>query len=404
MSKSNELENPLLISPEEAINKLTAAEEKGRQLEIKIEGIYNANYDHPVEIKPIKDLRIQFHNWHKYAGSVISEIYLNKEYSKRFDRNPLDEKRFLLTPKKLRQNLIRIYEESNYSYRLRNATPKDLPSIKREILNEIGDIETHWDFEKRYMIADLREAIEEKLKIITDRLAYLLEFGEYQGILIMEIPIVDFPFEIKAIFPKDSIRFDPKTKWNEGTWETVFNKIHQDARTAKMAMFEADRELLREPNRRTIEIYAAYLKKDDFFTIRDKLLALKRRFEDRVKAAFPSDKIEIDPSWYREAPEFDYKEFNLSFEKLKDYAVNLIYIVESLPRYLSNEGASAPKKGNSKASYAERSETRQKYERIKKEIKRLKEQNPKYPYTTIFIMVAKELKTTSSTVRRAYYG
>ena len=428
MNTSLGLSQPLLIPTGEARAKLESWYQKGNDLHDGVRRAYNADhFDAPIEIVVIRKFLKKTEDWFDSVSTGLKGIYANEEYVKRFISKPFDEKRFTLTPAILKKNLVHRFETSNYQSRLSKAKPAEIKQIMREIMKDIGPIDSHWNAEKGRMIANLHSRLIEGLEYLLDRMAFLGVFGQMQELMQIEFDLMDAHNTILKTFTEDPFRMTEIE--DEDYYRRLFEEMEKTKTFNLETHINAKIETLRNPKHKKFEIENKQLLKifydgtgqmvdsiseggpywlNIFNERSDSIIEAKRRFSQSFQKIFNVDPSNYMAEWGSSPPKYDLKHSRYSFEELGKYGFEQLYILSCLPNIIIESRLSKRNiktiKTKTDAAYAVRPETKRKYEGINKEIKKLGEQHPKYTYTTIFKMVADELKTTSSTVKRAYYG
>jgi hypothetical protein len=272
----------LLIPQEEAVNIIKDCLEKGYVIEKNIEDYRTETWNSPSDKKIIDKLKKSLSQWIDYVSDHLVEIYSNHAYVHRFNPEKLDDEWYSLTPQKLKNKMIKNSEgDIRYIYRLRDlvnlsdqkAKQKKEREIRREIIKGIGEMESHWNFEKKHMVNDLKINIEKKTEYLEDRLAYLEVFGGDSRTIEIEFLRIDAVQRLIGSLPEETVELDPMPKvkgalnQTDKKWESLFNKITEEGKDFETAKMEYRREILLSPRYYTMTIYSDLLTDNDFLVI-----------------------------------------------------------------------------------------------------------------------------------------
>jgi hypothetical protein len=420
--------NPLLIPTREAKAKLESWYQAGHDLHDKVEKAYNANHtEAPIDVAVIRKFLKNIEDWFDRVSSDLKGIYLNEDYVKRFLANPFNKKWFALTQAILKDNLVQLYKTGNYRNRLSMAGPAEIKQIMREIMNDIGSIEPHWNAEKDRMINNINERLKEGLDYLLDRIAFIGAFGEVPGLIQIELDLADTQSIILNAITKDP--FIMAEISDDNYFSRLFEEMEKSKSFGLDTHIEAKIDTLRNPTHKKFEIEKKQLLEifydgtgrmvdslsvggpywlNIFNERADSIIEAKRRFNQSFQRTFNPTPSDFIAEWADSPPKYDLNHSRYSFEELGKYGFEQLYILSSLPNiiiesHLSKQGDKPPRT-IAKAAFAVRKETKAKYEKINRTFNRLKKDNPQYSNKAIFRLVAEELLTTESTVKRAIYG
>jgi len=255
-------------------------------------------------------------------------------------------------------------------------------------------------FSKRRRIAtNLTDLVRDREEVIIHRLAYFLEFGD-RGQAFERLSS-EFTENLIGLFPEHSIQIDRGGKNSQKYWRRLFDIVQEGRSDGQNPFLKMKREMLRNPMRMRIEIYASQLSKNDYFAIRDEVERIKRETQASILNLVGTDITRIFNGWSNSAPDYDYNDHSLSFEKLKDYVVEIITCLERLPSEIERLYAEGVSQSTKKPSPEKLSE----YEQISDYCRQLKKDDPRMLKKHIWDRAETKFGCSTAKIRKAlsYY-